>query len=68
MKPLLFSALTLLFILHQDFWWWHDDSFLFGLPIGFTYHILYCLATFVLMLLLVRYAWPTGLDDDNEAA
>ncbi len=58
---LLYGALALLYLLHNDLWLWRDGSLVLGLPVGLTYHVLYCLATAVLMALLVRYAWPSDL-------
>jgi hypothetical protein len=56
--------ISLLYVLHQDFFFWSSVYPLaFGiLPPGLWYHALYCLAAAVLMVLLVRYAWP----EDNE--
>ena len=62
----LFSLLVLLYLLHNDLWLWRDSSLLLGLPIGLTYHVLFCLATAVLMALLVRWAWPSELNGDAE--
>lgn len=59
-RTLLYTALAVLFLLHNDLWLWHDRSLLLGLPIGLTYHLLYCVATAALMALVVRYAWPLG--------
>ena len=63
----LYAILVLLVALHQDFWLWNDGSLLLGLPIGLTYHIVYCLVVTVVMALLVRYAWPTHLDAGGDA-
>lgn len=60
-RGLIYAALAALFLLHNDFWLWHDPSRLFGLPVGLAYHALYCLATAALMALVVRYAWPSDL-------
>ena len=54
----LYLGLLAIFVLHQDLWLWHDDRLALGLPVGLTYHVLYCLAVTVLMALLVRLAWP----------
>ncbi len=67
-KPLtglLFLALGVLYALHQDLWLWNDPRQVLGLPVGLTYHVLYCLAATLLMALLVRFAWPAGLDEDG---
>lgn len=60
MRFLLYVALLILFVLHNDIWLWNDGSLVLGLPVGLTYHVLYCLATTALMGLLVRHAWPSG--------
>lgn len=67
MKPLLFLLLAVLVLLHTDFWLWNDASSRLGLPVGLTYHLLYCLATTALMWLLVRFAWPDHLDSESSA-
>lgn len=65
---ILYTALVLLFVLHQDFWLWNDAGMLLGLPVGLTYHVVYCLVVAALMALLVRSAWPTHLDAGDDAA
>ena len=70
MKRVLVAAVILLYLLHNDLWLWDDASIIFGLPIGLLYHVIYCVACAGLMCLLVRYAWPAGLDSsegDGEA-
>ncbi len=64
-RGLLYVALLLLFLLHNDLWLWNDARPLLGLPVGLTYHVLYCLAVALLMLLLVRFAWPGPLAEDR---
>ena len=60
-------AVLLLYVLHQDFWFWRDGRLVFGfLPIGLFYHAVYCLACAALMWALVRFAWPTGLDSGTD--
>lgn len=64
-RPMLVVTVALAYLLHQDFWFWRTARpFLLGfLPIGLSYHIGYMLLASLLMLLLVRHAWP---EDDNE--
>ena len=54
------GLIILLYVLHQDFFFWRSAyPLVFGvLPPGLWYHALYCLAAAALMALLVRYAWP----------
>ncbi len=66
MRVLLYVALGVLYLLHNDLWLWHDGSRVLGLPVGLTYHVLFCLATCLLMALLVKYAWPSELSADSE--
>ena len=65
MRPLLYGALLLLFVVRNDLWWWDTDQTLLGLPIGLTWHILLCLGATGVFALLVREAWPEGLEDDS---
>ena len=60
---------ALLYLLHQDFWFWRDARpLLFGfLPVGLAYHGAYTLAAAGLMILLCRYAWPGHLDRDEDS-
>jgi len=65
------AALTLfaitLYVLHQDYWNWTDKTLLFGfLPMGLAYHAVFSIACAVMMLLLVKFAWPTELENVAE--
>jgi len=61
-RRLLFAALAALAFLHHDLWLWDDGRIYLGLPVGLLYHVVYCFAAAGLMLLLVRFAWPEGLE------
>jgi hypothetical protein len=66
-RGLVYLGLTLLYLLHNDLWLWDDGRLLFGLPVGLTYHVLFCLAVALLMLVLVARAWPRDLEvEDGE--
>ena len=56
------AGLPLLYILHNDFWLWDDPRIVLGLPVGLTYHTIYCLVTTIVMALAVRWAWPAHLE------
>ncbi len=63
MKTLVYLAVPVLYLLHQDWWFGNDHEHrLFGMPIGLTYQVLFCLAASVLMFCLVRFAWPDHLE------
>ena len=61
-RTLVYAALVLLFALHQDLWLWDDPRIVLGLPVGLTYHLVYCLAAAVLLALAVGFAWPEGAE------
>ena len=70
MKNTLLALATIaLYLLHQDVWLWRSARpFVFGfLPVGLAYHALYCLLASLLMLLLVRHAWPARLEREAES-
>jgi hypothetical protein len=58
-------VVTALYALHQDLWFWRSARPFFAgfLPIGLSYHALYCVAASALMWLLTAYAWPAHLED-----
>lgn len=65
-KRLLYAALLVIAVLHQDFWLWKDRSLVFGfLPVELLYHSLYTLGVAILMWLLASYAWPDDLDKEG---
>lgn len=59
---LLYLALAALYLLHNDLWLWNDPGLVLGLPAGLAYHVGFCVATAVVLTLLVLYAWPDHLD------
>jgi len=56
----------LLLLLHNDVWLWDDGSLVLGLPVGMTYHVGYSVAAFVLLLLLLKFAWPGHLEAGKD--
>jgi uncharacterized protein DUF3311 len=67
MKWLLTLMVVLVYLLHQDLWFWHDRTLVFGfLPIGLAYHAGYSILAAVMMAVLVRFAWPAQLERDEE--
>ena len=61
-RRLAWAGLPILFVLHNDFWLWGDARPLFGLPVGLTYHVAFCLAAWAVMGALVAWAWPAHLE------
>ena len=66
MRKVLYTALVLLYLLHNDLWLWNDASLVLGIPVGLFYHMLYCIAAAGMMVLLVKFAWPDHLDAVEE--
>ena len=67
-RRLLYLGLFALYLLHNDLWLWDDPSLVLGLPVGLLYHIGFCFAATVLIILLVIYAWPSELDSEEDQA
>jgi len=72
MKPRIFllsAWVALVYALHQDFWNWHrHEPLLFGLfPPGLWYHLAYSGLAALTMALLVKFAWPAHLEEEEEA-
>ena len=67
-RPFLIAAVAVLYILHQDFWFWRTARpFVFGfIPVGLFYQICFSFAAALLMWLLVKYAWPSHLEQEVE--
>lgn len=67
-KYLLFLAVFVLYVLHQDIWFWRSARpFVFGfIPIGLFYHACFSVAAAGVLALLVKYAWPHHLEEEVE--
>lgn len=62
-KRMIYLALVLLGMIHQDFWLWNDPTLVFGfLPIGLAYHALHSIAAAAVWFLAVKHAWPEELE------
>lgn len=67
-RALLAIAIIALYLLHQDFWFWRKaHPLVFGfIPIGLFYHAIFSVAAALLMWLLVKFAWPSHLEEEIE--
>jgi hypothetical protein len=71
MKKLLLLLLILgVYAVHQDIWnWGKADPLIFGfLPIGLAYHAAYSILASVMMAVLVAFAWPKHLEEQDPPA
>jgi hypothetical protein len=67
MKWLLTLIVVVVILLHQDIWFWKDNTLVLGfLPLGLAYHIFYSCLAALTMWLLVRLAWPTHLEEEEK--
>jgi len=60
---------VLLFILHQDVWFWDDRTLIFGfMPIGLAYHAGFSIAAALLWASAIKWAWPSDIEDWADEA
>ena len=57
-RRLVYAALLLAYLLHNDLWLWNDSRIMLGLPVGLLYHVGFCAAASVILTLLIRFCWP----------
>jgi hypothetical protein len=67
-NALLWLATLVVYLLHQDVWFWRSARplVLGFLPIGLVYHACYALVCSLLLWLLVTHAWPGHLEREAE--
>lgn len=63
---LVWGAVLLLVILHQDVWFWDTfEPLVFGfIPVGLAYHALISLLAGLVWFLATKFCWPEGLEED----
>ena len=61
-------VIALVYGLHQDIWLWRTARplVLGFLPAGLAYHAVYTLAISLLMIVLVKYCWPSHLESEDN--
>ena len=67
-RSALVLAVVLLYVLHQDIWFWRTARpLVFGvIPVGLFYHACFSVAASLLMWLLVKFAWPSHIEREFE--
>lgn len=66
-RHVIWLAFWLLFLLHQDVWFWSDRTLVLGVvPIGLAYHVGYSFAAATLWYAATRWAWPSEIEDWAE--
>ncbi len=62
-RNLIYVALIVLGLIHQDFWFWYSPTLIFGfLPVGLAYHAFYSLLAAFVWFLALKYAWPAHIE------
>jgi len=67
-KFLPYIAVVVLYVLHQDIWFWRTARplVLGFIPIGLFYHACFAVAASAVLALLVKFAWPSHLEEEIE--
>ena len=64
---IIIGLVILLLILHQDNWFWTNDTLLFGfMPIGLFWHACISIGATVTWFLATRIAWPFSDEEANQ--
>ena len=64
---IIWTLAGLLAVLHNDLWWWDDNTLVFGfMPIGLAFHAMYSVIAAGLWVLAIRIAWPHELEKMAE--
>ena len=67
-KILVWGLFLLMFVLHQDKWWWDDATLVLGvLPVGLAFHAAFSLACAALGWVAIKMAWPHDLEAFAES-
>jgi len=67
-KALVWGLFLLMFVLHQDKWWWDDGTLVLGfLPVGLAFHAAFSLGCAVLGWVAIKMAWPHDLESFAES-
>jgi hypothetical protein len=66
MTRILAFLVAVLYVLHQDVWFWPDARpLVFGfMPIGLFYHAAFTAVCSIVLWLFVKYAWPAHLESN----
>jgi len=63
MKYVIWLLVLALVIVHQDIWFWKDETLVFGfIPIGLAYHAGISIAASIVWFLATIFAWPKVLE------
>lgn len=64
---IIIAVFIALAVLHQDTWNWDNGNLVFGfIPVGLAYHAGYSIVAAVYWACVVKFAWPTKLEEWAE--
>lgn len=67
MRPIVWFLILLLLVLHQDNWFWEDQTLVFGfMPIALFYHAGVSVVAGILWFLATQFCWPANLDEEEN--
>ena len=68
-KYLVIGLVTLLIILHQDFWFWDSGQPVFGfMPVALLWHAGISIAASITWFIATKVAWPTFAEKETTEA
>jgi len=63
----LLAVIFILLVLHQDNWFWADDTLVFGfMPVGLFYHACISVAASGVWFYAVKRCWPTDVEASSS--
>jgi nitric oxide reductase large subunit len=65
-KNILYVVIVIVYLLHNDLWFWDNPTLVMGIPVGLFYHLLYCFIASILLFLLIKFAWPKFVEEVDK--
>jgi len=63
-NKLAWGFIVVLAVVHYDFWYWQDNTLVFGfMPIGLFYQGVISLLAGLGWFMVVKFAWPTAVEE-----
>jgi len=65
-KNILYLVIVIVYLLHNDLWFWNNPTIIMGIPVGLFYHLIYCFTASILLFLLIKFAWPKFVEEVDQ--
>ena len=63
MHRVVWGLVLILLVLHQDIWFWNNETLIFGfMPIGLFFHACISVGAALTWWLATQYCWPGDLE------